>query len=173
MTDDARTDLEFKRLLHQYGEALTRYVRLRVGGEHSDDVLQDLWEAAWRSRADAVVENAADERVRLLSLARNLTARHRSARRQRIWVQLDQDEAVALGAGVEEQVETRERAAEIRHVLQMLSRRDQEVLHLAFVQRLRHADIAALLGLPTANAASKAVSVARRHFRTKWVAQER
>lgn len=169
MTDEDMDLEQFARLVCRHQLEATRFVRLRVGAEHTDDVVQDVWEAAWRARIQASIDLAY-----LLALARTRTDRHRAVRRRRRgWVQIDQLEAVALGAGADEQVETREDAAKVRCALLTLSPRDQQVMHLAFVLKLRHAEIAAVLGLPTTNAASKAVSVARRRFRMAWEAQER
>lgn len=168
MSDDSDPDLEcFTRLVRRHELAITRFVRFRVGREHTGDVLQDVWEAAWRTRADGEIDL-----VSLLSLARTRSARHHAKRRRRAWVQVDELEIVAIGAGVEEQILTREHAERVRETLQTLSRRDREALHLALVLGLRDADIARVLGLPTTNAASKATSEAKRRYRRAWTAHQ-
>lgn len=97
MSDDSDPDLEcFTRLVHRHELAIVR-LRLRVGREHAGDVLQDVWEAAWRTRTDGVIDLDS-----LLSLARTRSARHHARRRRPAWVQIDELEIVAIGAGVEE-----------------------------------------------------------------------
>lgn len=164
-SDENHPDLErFARLVRSHELELTRFLRSRVGRDAVGDLLQEVWEAAWRARADEELDL-----VCLLRLAQTRSARHHVKRRRRAWVQIDELELAAIGAEVETQVLTRERSELIRRTLASMSRRDQQVLNLALVIGLPHVDIARVLGLPTPNAASKAVSEARRRFRRAWV----
>lgn len=158
----------FTRLVRQHELEVLRFVRSHIGRVEVEDVLQSVWLEAWEQRRDVHIDL-----VFLLVAARRRAARHRNARRRHAWVEIDHVEAVAIGSGLDEQVQSREHAAAVRLALQRLSRRDREALHLAYVADLSHADVARVLDLPTTNAASKAISEARRRFRQIWTASER
>jgi RNA polymerase sigma-70 factor (ECF subfamily) len=165
MSDERRDELlRFERLVRHHQADLLRYARLHVGDQHARDVVQDVWMAAWRGWA-----GERPDRLALLDLAGPPIQRHRRVmRRQRRQLQIDEVEAVAYAAAVDDQVVAREHAGAVRRTLAALGRRDQELLHLAAVHGLRHAEIAELLGMASANAASQAFSRARGRFRRAW-----
>lgn len=168
MTDHPshHNDLErFEALVRRHASELQRFVRLRVGRTAADDVVQLVWLEAWERR-----DRRVPDRLELFAIARHRASVHHAARRRGPRaVQFDALEIKAFGASVGDIVESREHAVAIRAAIAALSVRDQEVFHLAAVMGFRHAEIRDLLGMPTTNAASKAVAAAKARFRAAWV----
>lgn len=149
----------FEELLRAHCGAVERYVRFRLPAAEADDVLQEVWLTACRRFGQ--LKDRGAFKAWMLSIARNKCAdyfRHKAGRRE---VSLDELPEGALrldGGGAE---------SAVRDTMELLDRRDREILYLRFWEELPQAEIARRLGIPLGTVKSRLYN-AKRRFRSRY-----
>ncbi len=159
MAEVTGNDERFGSLYEAHRAALAGYCQRRVAGDLVDEVMADVFVAAWR-RVEEIPEGS--ELPWLYGVARNVVANQRRSfgRRLRLAVrvmsqrsELAPEPAVAVSAG----------DPLVLGALATLSPSDQEVLRLRAWEDLSTAEIAVVLGI-SASAVSMRLSRAKRRF---------
>ena len=153
---------DFETLLAAHQGAVERYVRFRLpGAADADDVLQEVWLAAYRRFGQ--LKNQDAFKAWVLSIARNKCADwfRREARRPEI----------SLDALPEQELpDSRYGATEgtaVCDALELLDQRDREILYLCFWEQLPQAEIAGRLGLPLGTVKSR-LHTAKQRFKSRY-----
>lgn len=151
-------EAEFEALYRAHCGALRSFVHRRVSGDGADEIVAEVFVAAWR-RMDDVPE---DGLVWLFGIARGLIANRRRSdhRRQALHDRLAATAVTRIDPGPDA------RAAEIDAVLlafASLSERDQELLRLIAWEGLKPAQVATVLGI-TSSLVSLRLHRARHRF---------
>ena len=156
---------EFVRLFWCHGPAVHSYLSRRAGRQHADDLLEEVWVRAFRSR------DGYDDRLPALAwlygIARNVLLGH-----------FRSEESVRTGGicrrevgapdpwdAVDEQLDARRTVSGLTEALAALSGDDREVLLLVAWEQLTPAEAAVVLGIPQGTARSR-LHRARAQLRT-------
>src|SRR5262245_35062385 len=85
----------FRDVLDQYGQAVHRYITSRVGPEAAEDVMAEVFAAAWKSRAKVVDQGGRNAlECWLVGIASRLIAAHRRVEYR--WLRMCADTARQL-----------------------------------------------------------------------------
>lgn len=157
-----RDETRFADLYDLYRSQVWLYCRRRVGVDQADDVMGDVFLAAWRRIGDA--PPPADALPWLYRISYLTVANHwrSGARRRRLKERLT-SLGVAPAASVVDQVVVRDTVREVVALLDELRPRDAEVLRLAAWEGLSTDQIGAVLEL-SPDAAKQRLSRARRRL---------
>ena len=153
---------DFESLLAVNRGAVERYVRFRLPAANADDVLQEIWLTAYQRFGQ--LKNRDAFKAWMLSIARNKCADYFRREAGRPEVPLDAlPEAELSGSryGVTEETA-------VHDALELLDRRDREVLYLSFWEELPQAEIARRLGIPLGTVKSR-LYTAKRRFRNQYL----
>jgi RNA polymerase sigma-70 factor (ECF subfamily) len=135
--------------------------RLGVPESDAEDAAQQVFVVATARLADIP-----DERERPFLYATALrvaaTANRTRLRRQR-WISLEDEDAAAPGASIDEQIERREALAFLDEVLASLDDELRQVFVLSDIEELTASDVSELLAVPVGTVASR-LRRARRQF---------
>lgn len=134
----------FASIYDRYVDALFRFVLFRVRNEEvAKDLVSDLFLKVWQYLVggEAKVTNL---RAFLYQVARNLIADHYRDRASQETLPLE--EAMQVVGGGETQLKVRLSLAEVEKALKQLSPEWQEVILLAYVEGLKHSEIALIIG---------------------------
>jgi RNA polymerase sigma-70 factor (ECF subfamily) len=158
------------RMYREYGGAVRRFVATRVPASAVDDICQEVWAAVVRGLGGYHLD--APPRAWLLAIARNKS--NDLWRRDNLVETLDSQLgeggplADLLGlrspASPTRELSRRRRSERVQRALRALRDDERELLELRFVQGLKPAEIAHLVG-SSANTASQRVVRAARHLR--------
>jgi len=133
----------FEELFRRFQPRLRYYVRrLDRDGDHTDDVLQEIWAKVIRG-----IDSLRDRRAFvawLYTIARNEV--YGQAKAKDPFVELTEDHLESLTEDPEP-VFREEDAARIHQALEALSPAHREILTLYFLEELSHQEIAGILGL--------------------------
>ena len=156
--------IRFEALYRAHCGAVRAFVHRRVALGAADDVVSDVFVAAWR-RLDQAPD---DELGWLLGIARGVLANQRRGEARRVALR----ERLAAGAvaGVEHGPGSSGGGSEVMRALGSLRGRDQELLLLVAWDGLDRAEAARVLGIST-NAFSVRLHRARRRLERALVAQ--
>jgi RNA polymerase sigma-70 factor (ECF subfamily) len=146
---------EFVRLFWRHGSAVHSYLSRRAGHQQADDLLEEVWVRAFRSR------DCYDDRLPavawLYGIARNVLLGHfRSQHSIRAGGtgRRDVGEPDPWDA-VDEQLDARRTVSGLTEALAALSRDDREVLLLVAWEQLTPAEVAVVLDIPQGTARSR------------------
>lgn len=138
-----RRDAEaFGQLYDLYLDRIYRYIYYRVGDQaQAEDLTEEVflkaWEAIGKYRWQGIPFGAW-----LFRLAHNRVIDHFRAQRPRAPL----DEGLPAAVDVEEVVESRAAAAQVREALRLLTEEQQQVLILKLIEGLDNREIAAITG---------------------------
>jgi RNA polymerase sigma-70 factor (ECF subfamily) len=146
---------EFVRLFWRHGPAVHSYLSRRAGHQQADDLLEEVWVRAFRSR------DRYDDRVAALAwlygIARNVLLGH--FRSQHSIAAADTGRQ-ALGEpdpwdAVDDRLDARRTVASLTEALAALSAEDREVLLLVAWEQLTSAEVAVVMDIPQGTARSR------------------
>lgn len=143
-------------------ETVERYVRFRVSAAaDADDILQETWLTACRRFGQ--LKNQESFKAWALSIARSKCADHfrRTAGRREISLDALPEWDLPDGGA-----DAAERLA-VRDVLELLDRRDREILYLRFWEELPQIEIARRLGIPLGTVKSR-LHAAKERFKSRY-----
>ena len=146
---------EFVRLFWRHGPAVHSYLSRRAGHQHADDLLEEVWVRAFRSR------DRYDDRLPALAwlygIARNVLLGHFRS----------QHSMAAADTGrrhpgepdpwdaVDDRLDARRTVSSLTEALAVLSDEDREVLLLLAWEQLTSAEVAVVLDIPQGTARSR------------------
>jgi RNA polymerase sigma-70 factor (ECF subfamily) len=146
---------EFVRLFWRHGPAVHSYLSRRAGHQHADDLLEEVWVRAFRSR------DRYDDRLAALAwlygIARNVLLGHFRS----------QHSMAAADTGrrhpgepdpwdaVDDRLDARRTVSSLTEALAALSDKDREVLLLVAWEQLTSAEVAVVLDIPEGTARSR------------------
>ena len=159
---------EFNHLVSQYAAALYRLAYRLVGDPHeAEDVVQDVFRSAWKSRSR--YESARGARAWLTTILRRRVA----DRWRKRPLPSTLAEAETLEIGVEPAHPTEgQYSDEMQQALDRLPAELRETLLLVVVGELTHQEAADVLGVPLGTVLSR-VSRARQRLRENWKALQK
>jgi RNA polymerase sigma-70 factor (ECF subfamily) len=146
---------DFVRLFWRHGPAVHSYLSRRAGHQHADDLLEEVWVRAFRSR------DRYDDRLAALAwlygIARNVLLGH--LRSQHSIAAMDtgrrhQGEPDPWDA-VDDRLDARRTVSRLTEGLAALSEEDREVLLLVAWEQLTAAEVAVVLDIPPGTARSR------------------
>lgn len=152
----------FEELLAAHRGAVERYVRFRLPiAADADDVWQEVCLTA--SQRFGQLKNQDAFKAWMISIARNKCADHfrRQAGRPEVSLETLPEQDLPGEAGG-----SGERSA-VSETLELLDRRDREILYLRFWEELSHGEIAQRLGIPVGTVKSR-LHGAKQRFRSKY-----
>ena len=146
---------EFVRLFWRYGPAVHGYLSRRVGHQQADDLLEEVWVRAFRSR------DRYDDRFAALAwlygIARNVLLGH--FRSQHPIAAADTGRGHPGGPdpwdAVDDRLDAQRTVAALTEALAALSDEDREVLLLVAWEQLTAAEVAVVLNIPPGTARSR------------------
>lgn len=161
-----RSDAAFRILFDEFGPKVRTYM-LRQGADPSlaDELAQETLLMVWRKAALYSAEKGSPT-AWIYTIARNL--RTDFIRRQRSWHELTDEHAQSLPSNeppTDEVVSERQREMRVRRVLKDLPPDQLDVVNLAFIEGLSHAEIAQQLSLPLGTVKSR-IRLAYQKLRT-------
>ena len=146
MEPSPSTDARFRRLFDAHRDALQMYCHRRLGPDHADDALSEVFVVVWRKMRDVPDDEQA--LLWLYGIARNVVRNTRRSRAR--WWRLNLRLAslgVDSAPGPETQVVRRAEDQELLAAVTRLKPNEQELLRLRTWEELPAADIAAVTGL--------------------------
>jgi RNA polymerase sigma-70 factor (ECF subfamily) len=148
---------EFVRLFWRHGPAVHSYLSRRAGHQQADDLLEEVWVRAFRSR------DRYDDRLAALAwlygIARNVLLAHFRSQHS-IWAgdtgrrNLGQPNPDPWAA-VDDRLDARRTVSGLTEALAALSDDDREVLLLVAWEQLTPAEVAVVLDIPQGTARSR------------------
>ena len=163
----ALSQVEFNRMVGEYGPALYRMAYRMVGDRHeAEDMVQETFHSAWKSRR--LFESGHGERAWLASILRRRVADR--WRRRRPPVVLPGDAQPEVQQSPEDPLRD-DYTDQMQRALDQLPGELRETLLLVVVAELTHQEAAELLGIPLGTVLSR-VSRARRRLRDHLLAAE-
>ena len=165
----------FHGIFERHHDRVRRYVVSRVGPQAADDVVAEVFVAAFRGRHRFDAARGASAAPWLLGVATNVIARHRHAERR--WVaQCASEVPAALGeeqfdAEAVQRVDAERSHRVLARSLRRLPNREREPLLLHVFGELSYEEIAAALDVPLGTVASR-INRGRGRLRT-WMEQAR
>jgi RNA polymerase sigma-70 factor (ECF subfamily) len=146
---------EFVRLFWRHGPAVHSYLSRRAGRQQADDLLEEVWVRAFRSR------DCYDDRLPALAwlygIARNVLLGH--FRSQRSIAAADtgrgQPDEPDPWDAVDDRLDARRTVSGLAEALAALSDEDREVLLLVAWEQLAAAEVAVVLDIPPGTARSR------------------
>ena len=145
----------FVRLFWCHGPAVHSYLSRRAGHQQADDLLEEVWVRAFRSRDG--YDDGLPALAWLYGIARNVLLGHfrsEQSRRTRDSGRRDVGEPDPWDA-VDEQLDARRTVSGLTEALATLSGDDREVLLLVAWEQLTPAEAAVVLGIPQGTARSR------------------
>jgi len=159
----------FERLLYRYYRPLFDYgLKFQKDPDILRDDLHDLMLSLWERRA--FLNDTDNLKLYLFAALRHQIFRGKQSAKLLIEISGEFDDASVGQAAEEEMIQAesaRAQSVQISHVMQKLSRRQQEVLHLKFFEELSNEQIAGLLGISRPAVANLLYS-ALRAFKLCW-----
>jgi RNA polymerase sigma-70 factor, ECF subfamily len=151
-----RSEAAFRTLFDEIGPKVRGFM-LRQGADASlaDELAQETLLTVWRKAALYSADKGTPI-AWIFTIARNLRTDH--IRRQRAWHELTDEHAQSLPSDdtpVDEVVSDRQREVRVRAVLKELPPDQLEVVTLAFMEGMPHAEIAERLAIPLGTVKSR------------------
>lgn len=151
-----RSDDAFRALFDEFGPRVRNFM-LRQGADPvlADELAQETLIAVWR-KAALYSPDKGSTSTWIYTIARNLRTDH--LRRQRVWQELTDEQAATLPSSdvpADDAVAAQQRQVRVQAVLKELPPEQIEVVSLAFMEGLPHAEIAARLSLPLGTVKSR------------------
>jgi len=146
---------DFERLFWRYGTSIHSYLSRRAGRQDADDLLEEVWVQAFRSR------DRYDDRLSapawLYGIARNVLLGHFRAHVAFPNECLDPREVASadVWGEVDERLDASRIVSGLDTALAALSEEDREVLLLVAWEQLTPAEVAAVLDIPQGTARSR------------------
>ncbi|HSS11497.1 MAG TPA: RNA polymerase sigma factor [Acidimicrobiales bacterium] len=146
---------EFVRLFWRHGPAVHSYLSRRGGHHHADDLLEEVWVRAFRSR------DSYDDRLPALAwlygVARNVLLGHFRSQHS---IRAGDAGRCTLGepdpwVAVDDRLDARRAVSGLAEALAALSDDDREVLLLVAWEQLTPAEVAVVLDIPQGTARSR------------------
>lgn len=151
---------EFEALVREHGAAAERYVRFRVGPEDAEDVLQEVWLAAYSGFSQ--LRDVSAFKAWLISIAKSKCGDYFRKRDLLREVPLE---------GLENKLSDGKFGPSpfegVRETLELLGRRDREVLGLYYWGGLSQAEMARRLKIPVGTVKSR-LHTAKRNFKDRY-----
>ncbi|MFC5727803.1 MULTISPECIES: RNA polymerase sigma factor [Nocardioides] len=149
----------FAAIFDRHHRAIHAYVARRAGSQAADDVLAEVFTAAFSQRAEFVSE-AGSALPWLYGIARNLTHRHfrSTASAQRafgMWAALQPDASNTHDDEVIAGVDSERRWVAVRDGLAAVASDDREALLLYAWEELSYTEIAEVVGVPVGTVRSR------------------
>lgn len=146
-----------------HGAAVFRYAMSHVGPGHAEDVMSEVFAAAWRSRVKFVDPSDNGLEAWLIGIARNIVASHR--RIEKRWLQMCVDalqqraDASSLvdENAIVDRVDAEEyvRSARVAALVATMPARERDPLMLHVVHGRTYTEIAEMLGVPLGTVQSR------------------
>jgi RNA polymerase sigma-70 factor (ECF subfamily) len=146
---------EFVRLFWRHGPAVHGYLSRRAGHQQADDLLEEVWVRALRSR------DRYDDRLAALAwlygIARNVLLGHFRAQHSMAAADTGRRDPVQPDPwdAVDDRLDARRTVAGLTEALAALSDEDREVLLLVAWEQLTAAEVAVVLDIPPGTARSR------------------
>ncbi len=161
-----RSDEAFRGLFDEYAPKVRNFM-LQRGADPAlaEELVQETLITVWRKAALYSAEKGSPT-TWIFTIARNLRIDH--IRRQRVWQQLPDGYAESIpseDAQADEVVDEGQRQIRVQSVLKSLPPEQVEVVRLAFMEGLPHAEIAERLSLPLGTVKSR-IRLAYQKLRT-------
>ena len=146
---------EFVRLFWRYGPAVHGYLSRRVGHQQADDLLEEVWVRAFRSRDR--YDNRMAALAWLYGIARNVLLGHFRSERS---IRTEDSGRHDLGEpdpwdAVDDRLDARRTVSGLTEALAALADEDREVLLLVAWEQLTPAEAAVVLDIPQGTARSR------------------
>lgn len=161
-----RSEAAFRSLFDEYGPRLRNFM-LRQGADPglAEELAQETLVTVWR-KACLYSPEKGSATTWIYTIARNLRTDH--IRRQRVWQELTDEHAQKIPSDdipADEAIDANVRQARVQAVLKQLPSEQVEVVRLAFMDGLSHAEIAEQLALPLGTVKSR-IRLAYQKLRT-------
>lgn len=151
-----RCEASFRELFDEFGPKLTSYMRRQgVDPGTADELAQETMLTVWR-KAGLYSADKGTPASWIFTIARNI--RIDRVRREVGWQELGDDDAGKIPSDEpppDENASLNQRQARVQAVLAELPAEQREIIVLAFIDGLSHADIAARLSLPLGTVKSR------------------
>lgn len=148
----------FAQIYDRHSRSLHRFLVLRIGSDHGEELLGETFRTAFESRHRFDLTNP-NARPWLFGIASNLVLKHNRKRRRR------QRAIGRLGAQFEHRTAFEDRLVEISHASDLwdqikaaiaeLPERDREVILLYVIGELNYSEVADALGIPIGTVRSR------------------
>ncbi len=143
-------ETEFERLLRENRTAVERYVRFKIPVSEAEDVLQEVYLAAYLGFER--LENHDNFKAWIIGIARNKCRdRYREMARELELVDIESVPEEKLSVGIH----GISLKSEVSEALGELSDKDSEILRLYYLKQLPQADISKILGIPVGTVKSR------------------
>ena len=151
---------EFEMLVSEHRNAVERYVRYNIPSKaDSDDVLQEVWLAAYR-QFDKLL-NKSSFKAWVIGIARHKVKDYFRSRRETIDIDdLPESELVQSRYGLVEY-------SPVYETIDRLSQNDKQILRLYYYENMPQNEIAERLGIPLGTVKSR-LNTARRNFKNAY-----
>lgn len=151
-----RSDAAFRSLFDEFGPRVRRFM-LQQGADAdlADELTQETLVTVWRKAALYSAEKGSPS-TWIFTIARNL--RIDRIRKQRVWQELTEEHADSIPSDdtpPDSTVEQRQREVRVQAALRGLPAEQVQVVTLAFIDGLAHAEIAERLSLPLGTVKSR------------------
>jgi RNA polymerase sigma factor (sigma-70 family) len=146
---------EFVRLFWRYGSAVHSYLSRRAGRRHADDLLEEVWVRAFRSRGS--YDDQVPALPWLYGVARNVLLGHFRSQHS---IRAGDAGRYTVGEpdpwdAVDDRLDARHAVSGLAEALAALSTDDREVLLLVAWEQLTPAEVAVVLDIPQGTARSR------------------
>lgn len=151
-----RSDAAFRRLFDEYGPRVRNFMMKQgADAETAEELAQETLATVW-GKAGLYTSGKGSPTTWIYTIARNLRTDH--IRRRRVWQALTDEHVATLPseeAPADEVLAERQRQIRVQAVIKELPAEQVEVVMLAFVEGLAHAEIAERLSLPLGTVKSR------------------
>ena len=146
---------EFVGLFWRHGAAVHSYLSRRVGRQQADDLLEEVWVRAFRSRAR--YDNRLPAQAWLYGIARNVLLGYFRSRHSILTPDTPRPNAGGpdLWDEVDDRLDARRTVSALTQALAALSDEDREVLLLVAWEQLTPTEVAVVLDIPPGTARSR------------------
>ena len=151
---------EFEMLISEHRGAIERYVRFSIPSKaDSDDVLQEVWLAAYRQFDK--LKNKSSFKAWVIGIARHKVKDYFRSRRDTVEIdELPESELVQSRYGLVEY-------SPVHETIECLSKNDKQILRLYYFENMPQNEIANRLGIPLGTVKSR-LNTARRNFKNAY-----